>query len=169
MDQRVNLNQLDTLLLLALSGGTNLVISSPPSASNSRASSTALQQYILSFCEHSSTIHRRAHVVFPSHSAEQRADTSSGELLKAAFVDVKARDLPQVLVVPGLDEYVGTAQRALYDMVRDERFTLFKETHNLPRRFVLIGVVQDYAGLSSQLASLAVEPLDGIQLIDQDK
>ena len=150
MDRPASLNQLDTLLLLALSGQTNLVVSRPAVSGTSQHSRTALQQYILSFCEHPS-IKRRAHVVHPSASADQRTETSRDDLLEATFVDVKSREIPQVLIVPGLDEYPPTAQRALYESVRDARFTLFRETHNLPRKFVLVGIVQQYSGLSNYL------------------
>lgn len=151
MPANAQLNQLDTLLLLALSSSTNLVISS-------RAPITALQSYILSFCARPS-ISRTAHAVLPDATASERAETSRDGLLRATFVDNKTRQLPQVLIAPGLDEYPNTVQRATYEALRDQRFTLDEETHNLPRRFVLVGIVEDYARMSNQLVRLVTHCL----------
>lgn len=144
----MQLNQLDTLLLLAISGPSNLVIS----ADGGAATRTALLSYILSFCEHPS-ISRRAHAVLPDASADQRAEKTRDDLLQASFRDAETREVPQVMVAQGLHQYPGTVQRALYETLRDQRFTLDRETHNLPRRFVLIGIVEDYAVLSNHLVS----------------
>lgn len=142
------LTPLEAHLLLALSSGEHLLVSSsnPPSSDSIYSAIEALSFH--------PNVERSVHIAsIPSHPA----DTDESTLLSSFFLQSdgdKSNHLPQVLVIPHLDEFKKSAHLLLLDVLRTKRFTLYDQTYNLRNGFVLVGLVADFSKVSRHLVGL---------------
>lgn len=145
---------LELHLLLAGSGQENLLIQVPD-----HHLLESLSSRIADFCS-SSNITRSLHIV-PAELPQTVDDIS--DVLGHCFISAsqdkeKAGQLPQVLVLPSLDGYPRHIQISLKAVLRDRRFDHNGHTYNLPKDFILIGIVTDWEMLAPYMVCLDVCP-----------
>lgn len=134
-----SLDALELHLLLATSGQENLLLQLDGLDSLDR-----LYQHIQCFFS-SSNIQRSLQII-PAEVAKTADDAD--DVLEHFFVSVEGdvdaiREVPQVLVIPYLEDYRRYIQTALKAVLRDRRFEHKGQTYNLPSDFLLVGITAD--------------------------
>lgn len=150
------MNALNLQLLLAASGQENLLVQLP-----SLSLLDSLNSRIADFCS-SPTVSRSLHVV-PAELPQTADDISDvlGHFFISATEDKeKAGQLPQVLVISSLEEYPRHIQISLKAVLRDRRFDHGGQTYNLPKEFILVGVVTDWETLAPYMVCPNIQLLE---------
>lgn len=138
-------------LQLALSTQTNLLVrlGIPQAQSDEFRLQSRLGQWICDACSAPSE-RRIAHVPVPTLPDEKDGSPTSlagsgrSVVLRSFFSDWSTRELPHVLVLPRLNGYLPSVQSAIQEVLRDRRFALEGESHNLPTGFILVGITSDF-------------------------
>lgn len=150
------LDAVDLHLLLATSGQVNLLFQLEDSKSLD-----ALTRRLESFFSSSSTS-RSIHIL-PSDLADRAIEPddvlthffgAQNEGIEGEEGETQSNEVPQILVIPLLEDYQRYLQIALKAVLREGRFDLKGQTYILPRNFLLIGVTVDRERIAHFLVSL---------------
>lgn len=146
-------------LRLALSTRTNLLVRLVTfrEQGDELRHQSALGQWICSACSAPSE-RRTAHIPAAAPSSDGKDGSPASQagmgrtaVLRSFFSDWATRELPHVLVLPRLDGYLPSVQVAIHEVLRDRRFILEGESHNLPEGFVLVGITSDFGSAAKHL------------------
>jgi hypothetical protein len=145
-------------LQLALSTRSNLLVrlASPQAQSDELRHQSALGQWICDACSAPTEL-QTAHIPTAAlsdgkdGSPTSQAGMGRSAVLRSFFSDWSTRELPHVLVLPQIDGYLPSVQAAIQEVLRDRRFVLDGESHNLPAGFMLVGITSDFGSAAKHL------------------